>query len=100
MNTGIQDAMSLAGVLSDVLRGADETALDTWADNRHAVAKDVVALTDRMTRVATLGSPALRALRNTALGVVGHVPFLTHTLARTLAELDSSQNAAEAGAAG
>ena len=89
MNTGIQDAMSLAGVLADVLAGADEAELDSWAAKRHAVAADVVALTDRMTRMATLGSPALRTLRNTAIGVAGHVPFLTHALARKLAELDS-----------
>jgi 2-polyprenyl-6-methoxyphenol hydroxylase-like FAD-dependent oxidoreductase len=36
MNTGIQDAMSLAGVLADVLAGADEAALDSWAASRHA----------------------------------------------------------------
>jgi 2-polyprenyl-6-methoxyphenol hydroxylase-like FAD-dependent oxidoreductase len=90
MNTGIQDAMSLAGVLADVLAGADETELDSWAASRHAVAADVVAFTDRMTRMATLGSPTLRTLRNAAIGSVGHLPFLIHALARKIAELDSS----------
>jgi 2-polyprenyl-6-methoxyphenol hydroxylase-like FAD-dependent oxidoreductase len=89
MNTGIQDAVSLAGVLADVVAGADETALDSWAMARHAVAMEVVALTDRMTRIATLGSPAVRSLRNAALRAAGHLPFLTHALARKLAELDS-----------
>jgi len=98
MNTGIQDAMSLAGVLADVLSGADDAALDSWAAARHAVAKDVVALADRMTRVATLGSPALRTLRNAAIGAAGHLPFLTHALARKLAELDSPRNAVRVGA--
>jgi 2-polyprenyl-6-methoxyphenol hydroxylase-like FAD-dependent oxidoreductase len=93
MNTGIQDAMSLAGVLADVVAGTEATKLDAWAAERHKVAEDVVALTDRMTRMATLGSPAARALRNTAIGVAGHLPFLTHALARKIAELDSSRSA-------
>ena len=89
MNTGIQDAMSLAGALADVLGGADDALLDTWASARHDVAAEVVAFTDRMTRVATLGSPAARSVRNAVIRTVGHVPFLTHALARKLAELDA-----------
>jgi 2-polyprenyl-6-methoxyphenol hydroxylase-like FAD-dependent oxidoreductase len=92
MNTGIQDAMSLADVLTEVLSGTDETELDTWAAARHHVATDVVALTDRMTRIATLGSPATRSLRNAAIRAAGHLPFLTHALARKLAELDSARS--------
>jgi 2-polyprenyl-6-methoxyphenol hydroxylase-like FAD-dependent oxidoreductase len=91
MNTGIQDAVSLAAVLSDVVeRGAGEAALDSWADARHKVAAEVVALTDRMTRVATLGSPAARLLRNAVMRSAGHLPFLTQALARKLAELESA----------
>jgi 2-polyprenyl-6-methoxyphenol hydroxylase-like FAD-dependent oxidoreductase len=88
MNTGIQDAMSLAGTLAGVLAGADEATLDAWAANRHKVAEDVVAFTDRMTRMATLGSPGARTLRNAAIAVAGHLPFLTHALTRKIAELD------------
>jgi 2-polyprenyl-6-methoxyphenol hydroxylase-like FAD-dependent oxidoreductase len=91
MNTGIQDAVSLAAVLSDVVeRRAGKAALDSWADARHEVAAEVVALTDRMTRVATLGSPAARLLRNAVMRSAGHVPFLTQALARKLAELESA----------
>jgi 2-polyprenyl-6-methoxyphenol hydroxylase-like FAD-dependent oxidoreductase len=90
MNTGIQDAISLAGVLADVVTGAaDVTKLDSWAAARHHVAAEVVAFTDRMTRMATLGSPAARSLRNAAIGAAGHLPFLTHALARKLSELES-----------
>jgi 2-polyprenyl-6-methoxyphenol hydroxylase-like FAD-dependent oxidoreductase len=88
MNTGIQDAMSLAGALDEVLRGANDTVLDSWAHARHDVAAEVVAFTDRMTRVATLGSPAARSMRNAVIRTAGHLPFLTHALARKLAELD------------
>jgi 2-polyprenyl-6-methoxyphenol hydroxylase-like FAD-dependent oxidoreductase len=94
MNTGIQDAMSLAGVLADVLAGADATQLDSWAAARHAVADEVVAFTDRMTRAATLGSPAARMIRNSAITVGGHLPFLTRALARKIAELESPRTIA------
>jgi 2-polyprenyl-6-methoxyphenol hydroxylase-like FAD-dependent oxidoreductase len=90
MNTGIQDAMSLAEALDEaVLGGADVTRLDAWAADRHRVAEDVVALTDRMTRMATLSSPTARTLRNAAMSVAGHLPFLSHALARKIAELDN-----------
>jgi 2-polyprenyl-6-methoxyphenol hydroxylase-like FAD-dependent oxidoreductase len=60
--------------------GADEAALDTWAADRHKIAEDVVALTDRMTRMATLRSPAGRALSNIAIGFAGHIPDLWPSL--------------------
>src|SRR3546814_16255475 len=52
MNTGIQDAVSLAPALLDVLHGGDEAGLDAWAQSRHQVAKRVVGLTDTMTSAA------------------------------------------------
>jgi 2-polyprenyl-6-methoxyphenol hydroxylase-like FAD-dependent oxidoreductase len=87
MNAGIQDAVSLARALADVLDGADEALLDTWAADRHKIAEGVVALTDRMTRMATLRSPAGRALRNVAIGFAGHIPSIGRALARNVAEL-------------
>lgn len=89
MNTGIQDAMSLADVLGDVLGGAEESRLDEWAAKRHEIAEGVVTLTDRLTRIATLRSPLGRALRNAALVFAGYVPPLTGALARNIAELDN-----------
>ena len=89
MNTGIQDAMSLADVLADVLAGADESRLDQWARARRAIAQDVVTLTDRLTNLATLRSPVGRMLRNVALAFAGHVFPLTGAMTRTLAELDN-----------
>ena len=68
--------------------GGDPAALDAWAAHRHAVAEDVVAFTDRMTRMAMLESPVARALRNMAIGAAGHLPFLTQAIARKVAELD------------
>ena len=88
MNTGIQDAVALAGVLAEVLRGGDEARLDAWAAERHQVAEAVVRLTDRVTRVASLHAPSLRKLRNLAVAFAGHIPPLKRAVARRLAELD------------
>ena len=89
MNTGIQDAMSLAPLLATVLRGGDAALLDRWAAERHRIAADVVKMTDRMTRMATLTSPLAQALRNAAVALLGHVPPVRGAAARRLAELDA-----------
>jgi 2-polyprenyl-6-methoxyphenol hydroxylase-like FAD-dependent oxidoreductase len=87
MNTGIQDAVSLAGVLADALREGSEARLNAWAAERHQVASEVVALTHRLTRMATLKSRPGQALRNAALAFAGHLPPVTEMLAKNLAEL-------------
>jgi 2-polyprenyl-6-methoxyphenol hydroxylase-like FAD-dependent oxidoreductase len=87
MNTGIQDAMSLAAALSEVLRGESERRLDQWAAQRHEVAERVVTLTDRMTRMATLHSPLARELRNAAIAFAGHLPRVRRAMAANIAEL-------------
>ena len=89
MNTGIQDAMSLAPLLASVLRGGSESALDHWAAERHRIAAGVVAMTDRMTKMATLTSPAGQSLRNAAVALLGRVPPVRAAVARRLAELDA-----------
>jgi 2-polyprenyl-6-methoxyphenol hydroxylase-like FAD-dependent oxidoreductase len=89
MNTGIQDAMSLAPLLESVLRGGDEAALDRWAADRHKIAAGVVAMTDRMTKMATMRSPIGQSLRNAAVALLGHIPPVRAAAARRLAELDA-----------
>ena len=68
---------------------ADPAALDRWAADRHRIAVDVVAMTDRMTRVATMTSSVGQSLRNAAVALLGHVPPVRAALARRLAELDA-----------
>jgi 2-polyprenyl-6-methoxyphenol hydroxylase-like FAD-dependent oxidoreductase len=89
MNTGIQDSISLAEALTSTLQDGDEARLDAWAAQRHKVASDVVTLTDRMTRLATMKSPTGQALRNIAVAFAGHLPPVRAAVARTLAELDA-----------
>jgi 2-polyprenyl-6-methoxyphenol hydroxylase-like FAD-dependent oxidoreductase len=89
MNTGIQDSISLAEALASTLYDGDEARLDAWASQRHKVATDVVTLTDRMTRAATIKSPTGQALRNMAVAFAGHLPPVRAAVAKTLAELDA-----------
>ncbi len=84
MNTGIQDVVSLASALHQTLQTRDEAALDKWQDSRLKIAHSVVDLTDRMTRVATLSSPILKAVRNTAVELIGNIPFVQHAMAERL----------------
>jgi 2-polyprenyl-6-methoxyphenol hydroxylase-like FAD-dependent oxidoreductase len=88
MNTGIQDCVSLAEALAATLQDDAEMRLDVWAAKRHRIARDVVAMTDRMTRLATMTSPTGQTLRNIAVVFAGHLPPVRSALARTLAELD------------
>jgi len=89
MNTGIQDAISLATRLTAVLsKGADDGVLDDYESERRAVAAGVVAMTDRITRIATIGSVPLRRARNTLLHALDWVPAVHHSLAMKLSELD------------
>ncbi len=87
MNTGIQDAVALGRLLARVLAGEPESLLDTYETTRRPVAEQVVALTDRMTRIGTLRSRSARALRNTAIRLAGRIPSVRRKVAYQLAEL-------------
>jgi 2-polyprenyl-6-methoxyphenol hydroxylase-like FAD-dependent oxidoreductase len=89
MNTGIQDAVSLAAALRKVLGGGDEAGLDAWATERHEIARSVVKMTDQLTRVATVSSAPGRVLRNTVIALLGHMPGVEHLMAEKLSELEN-----------
>lgn len=86
MNLGIQDAVALAHALAAVLDGAPDSLLDEYSDTRRPIAKDVVAMTDRLTRLATLPHAA-RPIRNAVIGLAGRVPSIRLALARRLSGL-------------
>lgn len=85
MNIGIQDAVALAGALRSALAG-DEVPLDAYGETRRPVAQEVVALADRLTRMATVPR-GLRGLRNAALSAVARLPKFQRSLAWQLSGL-------------
>ncbi|MCV7172918.1 FAD-dependent oxidoreductase [Mycobacterium manitobense] len=86
MNLGIQDAVALAAALAAVLEGGSPALLDEYSDTRRPIARDVVTLTDRLTRLATLPR-ALRPVRNTAMSLAGRIPAVRRALAWRLSGL-------------
>ncbi len=86
MNLGIQDAVALADALAGVLGGAPDSALDEYSAARRPIAQQVVEMTDRLTRLATLPR-ALRPVRNAAGGLAGRVPSVRRALAMRLSGL-------------
>lgn len=86
MNLGIQDAVAAADALAAVLNGAPESLLDDYSAARRPIAREVVAMTDRLTRLATLPRLA-RPLRNAVIGLVGRLPAVRVAVARRLSGL-------------
>ncbi|MET7276249.1 FAD-dependent oxidoreductase [Streptomyces flaveolus] len=81
MNTGIQDGVALG-------RAIAAARVEEYEGRRRPIAAEVVAFTDRMTKIATTRNPILRAARNTVLPHMGRIPAVRDKLARRLAELD------------
>jgi 2-polyprenyl-6-methoxyphenol hydroxylase-like FAD-dependent oxidoreductase len=89
MNTGIQDAIALAGALHQTLQQGNDAALNIWQEKRLEIAHSVVTMTDRMTKMATASSYGVKLLRNAVLSIVGQIPFAEHALAERLSELEN-----------
>ncbi len=85
MNTGIQDAVVLGRLLVRAIEGED--VLDDYETTRRPVALGVVSFTDRMTRMATLTSAPLRAVRDIALPLLTRIPRVRTRIAYQLSEL-------------
>lgn len=85
MNAGILDAMRLADALVEALAG-QAAALDAYGAERRPVAQQVVALADRLTRLATV-RPGLRPLRNLVLSTLARLPRFRRQLAWRLSGL-------------
>jgi 2-polyprenyl-6-methoxyphenol hydroxylase-like FAD-dependent oxidoreductase len=86
MNIGILDAMALAEALAAALTMGDEAILNEYGAIRRPIAKQVVALADRLTRLATVNR-RLRPLRNSLLGLLARVPAFRRRLAWRLSGL-------------
>jgi 2-polyprenyl-6-methoxyphenol hydroxylase-like FAD-dependent oxidoreductase len=86
MNLGITDAISVAGALAEVLHGGPDTALDAYATAQRRRAEQVLKLTGRLTRIATLPRP-LGSVRNSAMRLAARVPAVRRQLAIQLSGL-------------
>lgn len=89
MNTGIADAYELADRIAAAIAG-DDTALEAYERARQRAARDVVALTDRITRVALVRSPVVRAVRDAALRLLTRIGPVRRAVARAVSGLDRS----------
>jgi 2-polyprenyl-6-methoxyphenol hydroxylase-like FAD-dependent oxidoreductase len=69
-----------------VLDGGSDALLDEYSATRRPIATEVVALTDRLTKLATLPRP-LRPVRNVMLAIIGRIPPATRALASRLSGL-------------
>jgi 2-polyprenyl-6-methoxyphenol hydroxylase-like FAD-dependent oxidoreductase len=89
MNTGIQDAITLAAALHQAITTGDESGVAKWETERLKIARSVVDTTDKMTKLVTSSSPLMQTVRDAVLGLVGHVPAVGHAVARKLSEIDN-----------
>jgi len=86
LNLGIQDAVNLGWKLAAVItRGAPETLLDTYHDERHPVAESVLRLTKAQTALIKPGIQ-IEALRQVVMQMIA-VPEVTRDLSGTLSGL-------------
>ncbi|WP_047492683.1 FAD-dependent monooxygenase [Terriglobus sp. TAA 43] len=89
MNTGVQDAVSLASALATAIRTGDESELASWEEKRLKIAHSVVNTTDKMTKLVLSQNPLTHLLREAILGLAGHVPAMGQAMARRMSEIDN-----------
>jgi len=71
MNTGMQDAANLAWKLAAVARGADDSLLNSYEEERGAVGKALLRFTERGLKMASTTNPMLEGIRDI------FVPFIS-----------------------
>lgn len=88
MNTGIQDAHNLGWKLALVISGAaPEALLDSYEVERHAVGKQVLRMTDFMTKVNTLRNPIGRGIRQRLAPFLAGQEVIQQRLKKNISEL-------------
>lgn len=88
MNTGIQDAFNLAWKLALVAHGkSPESLLNSYNEEREPVAKTVLTLTDRLTRMGTMQNPFGRQVRDALLSILTGIHTVEDRIAETMAEI-------------
>jgi 2-polyprenyl-6-methoxyphenol hydroxylase-like FAD-dependent oxidoreductase len=88
MNTGIQDACNLAWKLALVhQKRAPDSLLESYNEEREPVAKMVLSLTDRLTRVATAQGALGQQLRDALVPILTGIDLVEDRIAETVAEI-------------
>jgi 2-polyprenyl-6-methoxyphenol hydroxylase-like FAD-dependent oxidoreductase len=88
MNTGIQDAFNLAWKLALVVHEkSPDSLLNSYSEEREPVAKMVLSLTDRLTRMATLQGALGQQLRDALLPILTGIHSVEDRIAETMAEI-------------
>ena len=88
MNTGMQDAFNLAWKLALVVRGlAPAQLLASYHAERDPVASEVLNLTDRITRMATVRNSVAQKVRDFLLPLVSGIDFVGDKIADRLTGL-------------
>ena len=86
MNTGIQDAANLAWKLAAVARGADESLLDSYEEERSEVGKALLRFTERGLKMASTTNPLLENIRDVFVPFVSGLKPVQRALTGFIAE--------------
>ena len=88
MNTGLQDAWNLIWKLDLFLKGrGNEELLESYSSERLPVIKNVIEITDRLTRVMGTPNKLAQVLRNAIIPMVSRLAPFQHAFVQRLSEL-------------
>jgi 2-polyprenyl-6-methoxyphenol hydroxylase-like FAD-dependent oxidoreductase len=85
MNLGFRDAGLLGRSFAAALESRSRDPLEAYASTQRSAAEHVLAMTHRLTRVATLRNRAGSRVRNRILSSASLLPPVRRKLARALA---------------
>lgn len=89
MNTGLQDVWNLVWKLDMTLRGhGSEELLDSYSTERLPVIKQVLHITDIMTKIMVKPGKLVEMMREAVIPIVSRLAPFQHALVRKLSELD------------
>jgi 2-polyprenyl-6-methoxyphenol hydroxylase-like FAD-dependent oxidoreductase len=78
MNTGIQDAANLCWKLAAVARGADDSLLDSYEEERGEVGKALLRFTKRGLKLASTANPVVERVRDALAPIVTKLSTVQH----------------------
>jgi 2-polyprenyl-6-methoxyphenol hydroxylase-like FAD-dependent oxidoreductase len=86
MNTGIQDVANLAWKLAAVARGADDSLLNSYEEERGEVGKALLRFTQRGLKLATVSNPLLESLRDNFAPIITKLPSIQQNAVEFVSE--------------